>query len=281
MGVEWQKLGISERKSMTEETPTTQKKRIKERSASYPSISIQEAIDYSIKLQTAYGKSAFSRENAVKEMGHEKVTGSSGMKVSALVHFGLLDREGNAYRNSELSIRFANPIDENDLQTAKKIAVHNPKLYKSLLSEYSGRAIPTALNSILVRNHKIGQKVAASVATVFRKSIEEAGIYQNGIIINETSVNEEINTQIPPTVAQNMPLPTPQGGSHPTVLTLPSDMITVEFPSGIALSYPKNLAFSFAMGVFGEQTAALEDAVQKEVKKHEPNDTKDDISPTS
>lgn len=266
---------------MTEQTPTTQQKRIKERSASYPSISIQEAIDYSIKLQAAYGKSAFSRENAVKEMGHEKVTGSSGMKVSALVHYGLLDRDGNAYRNSELSIRFANPLDDDDLQTAKKIAMNNPKLYKSLLSEYSGRAIPTALNSILVRNHKIGQKVAASVAAVFRKSAEEAGIYQNGIIISETSLNEDIDIQNSSVEAQGKPLPAPQSGSLPKVLSVPSDMITVEFPSGIALSYPKSLAFSFAMGVFSEQTASLEKAVQEELKKHEPDNTKDDISSTN
>lgn len=266
---------------MTEETPTTKQKRTKERSAAYPSISIQEAIDYSVKLQTAYGKSAFSRENAVKEMGHEKVTGTSGMKVSALVHYGLLDRDGNAYRNSELSIRFANPIDDDDLQTARELIVNNPKLYKSLLGEYAGRAIPTALTSILVRNHKIGQKVAASVAAVFRKSVEEAGIYQNGIINEISVVDESIDMINNPVEGQGKPTPVSPSGSRPPVVGMPADMITVEFPSGIALSYHKNLAFSFAMGVFKEQTAALEKAVQGELKKHEPNNTKDDLSSTN
>ncbi len=86
------------------------------------------------------------------------------MKVSSLVHYGLLERDGNAYRNSELALRLAHRIDDNDFNEAVKLAAVTPKLYRALLGEFAGRAVPTALSSILVRNHKIGQKVADEVA---------------------------------------------------------------------------------------------------------------------
>jgi hypothetical protein len=270
---------------MTEEQQIDKQVKIKERSASYPSITLEDAINYSIKLQTAFSKSAFSRENAVKEMGYEKITGPIGMKVAALVHYGLLDREGSAYKNSALSLRFAHTIDDNDLQVAKQLAITAPKLYKTLLTEFSGRAVPTALSSILVRNHKIGQRVADNVANIFRKSIEYAGVYQNGIVLTEISTegDETSSDDSRPVNAPAVPVPhsAPVKGSYTPALNPQTEMITVEFPSGIALSYPKNLAFAFTIGVFREQTAALEDAVQKEVKKHESNDTKDDISSTN
>lgn len=267
---------------MTEEKTINKQGRIRERSAAYPAISLEEAIGYSIKLQTAFGKSPFSRENAVKEMGHEKVTGSSGMKVSALVYYGLLDRTGNAYRNSDLALRFSNIIDEDDLQIAKQLAVTKPKLYRDLIDEFAGRAIPAALNSILVRNHRIGQKVANSVASAFCKSLEYSGLYQNGIVSGEilTSENE--------TMAENNPKQTlsvlPQNitrNVRPAIINTQQEMITVGFPSGVALSYPKDLAFAFAIGTFSAETAALEEAVQKEIKKHESANTKDDTSPAN
>lgn len=267
---------------MTAEQPTTKQGRTKERSASYPSITLEDAINYSAKLQAAFSRSAFSRDNAVKEMGYEKVTGPTGMKVSALVHYGLLDREGNAYRNSDLALRCAHQIDDNDFQAAKKVAVTNPKLYKALLTEFAGRAIPTALSSILVRNHKIGQKVADNVANVFRKSIEYTGIYQNGIVSSEilTSSDESITDNNTAQMSPKLPQDSKSGSRNQTTNTQ-SEMIAVEFPSGIALSYPKNLAFAFNMGTFKDQMTALEKAVEEEIKKHESNNTKDDTSPTN
>ena len=267
---------------MTEEKTINKQGRTRERSAAYPAISLEEAIGYSIKLQTAFGKSPFSRENAVKEMGHEKVTGSSGMKVSALVYYGLLDRTGNAYRNSDLALRFSNIIDEDDLQTAKQLAVTKPKLYKELIDEFAGRAIPAALNSILVRNHRIGQKVAKSVANAFCKSLEYSGLYQNGIVSGEILVNDdEVGIDNDPVQTHANPLKNETKGSYAPITNVRPEMITVEFPSGIALSYPKNLQFAFNMGTFRDQMSALEKAVEEEIKKHESNNRKDDTSPTN
>ncbi len=55
-------------------------------------------------------------------------------------------------------------------------------------------------------------------------------------------------------------------------------MLSVELPSGVVLSYPKHLAFAFSLGTFGKEIAALEEAVQKETKKHDPSDEKNDTA---
>lgn len=262
---------------MNESETKNEKKAPRERSAAYPAISLEEAVGYSTKLQAAFSKSPFSRENAVKEMGHQTVTGASGMKVASLVHYDLLDRDGNAYRNSSLALRLAHRIDDNDFQEALKIAATSPKLYKALLNEFAGRAVPTALSSILVRNHQIGQKIADDVARIFTKTIEYAGLYQNGIISSELPASEEpddtADTNLPQTIVHAVPRhpatpATPVNRSHQ--MNSAPDVRTVELPSGIIVSYPKNLGF-----VFGK-IAEFEEAVQEEMKKHEPNEAKND-----
>lgn len=267
---------------MSENEKKNENKTPRERSAAYPAISLEEAVGYSTKLQAAFSKSPFSRENAVKEMGHQTVTGASGMKVASLVHYDLLDRDGNAYRNSSLALRLAHRIDDNDFQEALKIAATSPKLYRALLNEFAGRAVPTALSSILVRNHQIGQKVADDVARIFTKTIEYAGLYQNGIVSSELPTNEELSDEV---TAKNPSKTTtstvaPRHPGAPAISNRPHqannalDMRTVELPSGIIVSYPKDLGF-----VFGK-IAAFEEAVQEEMKKHASNDAKSDTTST-
>lgn len=273
---------------MTENQKTEPKKVARERSAAYPAIPLEQAVDFGIKLQTAFGKSPFSRENAVKEMGYKTVTGTSGMRVAALVHYGLLNREGNAYRNSELSIRVAHPVDDDDSKAAIKSAAFAPKLYKSLIKEFSGRAVPTALNSILIQHHKINRKVADGVADVFRKTIEYAGIYPNGIVSSDLPESDEesvensdgVQSQTGERSQPHRPAQSSVGGRNDGSHFAPG-LTSVELPSGIILSYPKNLAYAFTIGTFGKDIAALEEAIQKELKKNETgNQSKDDTLTT-
>lgn len=262
---------------MSENEKKNENKAPRERSAAYPAISLEEAVGYSTKLQAAFSKSPFSRENAVREMGHQKVTGPSGMKVSSLVHYGLVSRDGNAYRNSGLALRLAHRIDDNDFQEALKIAASSPKLYRALLNEFAGRAVPTALSSILVRNHQIGQKVADDVARTFTKTIEYAGLYLNGIVSSELPESEDSGNATDANPSQQAAHVTPHPPAAPVIpmnrpiqMNNAPDMRTVELPSGIIVSYPKNLGF-----VFGK-IAAFEEAVQEEMKKYEPDNAKDD-----
>ena len=91
---------------MTEEQVTkTEKKTKRDRSTAYPAIHLGEAIEYSKKLIAAYPKSQFDRASAATSMGYATLSGASAPKVAALAHYGLLDRKGNAYKNSDLAER--------------------------------------------------------------------------------------------------------------------------------------------------------------------------------
>lgn len=272
---------------MTENQKTENKKASRERSAAYPSIPLEQAVDFSIKLETAFGKSPFSRESAVVEMGYKTVTGTSGMRVSALVYYGFLIREGNSYRNSNLSVRISHPIDDNDFKQAIKEAALKPKLYKILLQEFSGRAVPTALSSILIQHHKINRKIADIVANIFRKTIEYAGLYPNGIVstdlpnsLNE-SVDNKVNGSENNTVTQSPLIPVLKINTNDLGRSNISEMNRVDLPSGVVLYYPKSLAYSFSMGIFKEEISALEDVLKKELKKNEKNGPNEEsITPT-
>ncbi|MGB2580768.1 MAG: hypothetical protein WBC83_03675 [Minisyncoccia bacterium] len=265
---------------MNEIKNAVQKKTTKERSAAYPAIPLEQAVTFSIKLQAAFGKSPFSRESAVKEMGYKTVTGTSGMSVSSLVHFGLLGRDGNAYRNSELSLRIAHPINDDDFKSAIEIAAFKPKLYRALLVEFTGLSVPTALGSILIRNHKISSKVSDDVASVFRKTIEYAGLYPNGIVSSDLPETEEGTKEVQAGASSSTTAPISQmrrtaspASNHSENLNVAPNMTSVELPSGITLSYPKNLAYAFTIGTFGKEISALEESIQKEIKKNASNNS--------
>lgn len=234
-------------------TDHTSEKKKRERSAAYPAIPLEEAIKLSVKLKSSYGKSQFSREMAVQAMGYKTVTGSSGTKVGTLVHYGLLARNGGAYTNSNLADRICHPIDEKDRHEAIRSAAMKPKLFKALISEFSGRAIPSALNNLLIRNHGIAQKVSDDVVKVFRKTIEFAGLCTNGIIENNEQVDTlEESSLTTPASPETVQKDTPHAQPNTS-----QGMQSTALPCGIIISYPADMGYRFAIGEFGKEIAAL------------------------
>lgn len=75
----------------------------KQRSAAYPVINLESAINRLILLNQSLGKGPYSRTDAAKGMGYSGLSGASSRTVAALVQYGLLDRSGNTYSLSELS----------------------------------------------------------------------------------------------------------------------------------------------------------------------------------
>jgi len=262
---------------MTEkEVTNTEKKTKRDRSTAYPAIPLEEAIEYSKKLIAAYPKSQFDRTSAATSMGYATLNGASAPKVAALAYYGLLDRRGNAYENSDLAERILHYSTEEERAEAILEAVKHPKLFESLIGEYSGRAIPPTLNNILVRRYKISLKVADTVVQIFKDSLEFAGLYSNGIVNENESQgtgglkNGEDEDNNKATGSRGHDTKGPSRQTH-------AGMVDVELPSGIILSYPADIAYSFAIGKFGEQIAALDkavtDAKSKDDSKHGDNNT--------
>ncbi len=240
----------------------------KERSTAYPGVSVQDAIEFSKVLVDSYGKSPFNRDAALQAL-KLKPGGSSFTKVAALVHYGLLTRQGNAYGVSELAERIIYFTSEEAQKAAIVEATLKPKLFSSLVTEYTGRAVPNLLRNILIQQHKINRNVADNVADIFKSSIEHAGLYVNGIITSTPSVTPEASEEdeganaVTPTTHPANPMKTPPAQQA----KIPAGMQSVALPSGIIISYPSEVAYLFALGKFGAQVSALEEAVSKAIKK--------------
>ena len=255
---------------MTEEIKKTSEQKTKrERSTAYPAVSLREAVELSEKLIESYSKSPFSRELAVQGIGYKTITGTSAPKIAALVHYGLLERGASTYKNSELSGRITDFKSEEDRKSAIVEAVMNPKLFNSLIQDYSNKAIPSLLKNILISQYKIGRGVADNVSKTFRDSVEFAGIYVNGVVVDvSTILNEGEKTEDPKDeLGTGLPRHKEKGqignaktkdARHDTF----SGMQSVTLPSGVTISYQPDLAYSFAIGEFGKEIAALNKAIE-------------------
>ena len=221
---------------MIEKQITNAEKKIKkDRSTAYPAIPLGDAIEYSKKLIASYPKSQFDRASAATSIGYATLSGASAPKVAALVHYGLLDRRGNAYKNSDLAERILHFSTEEEKAEAILEAVKHPKLFESLIGEYSGRAIPPTLNNILFRQYKISLKVADTVVKIFKDSLEFAGLYSNGIV----SENASQNTKDPKDDGDERKNKATDSQAHDkkgAARQTHAGMVDVELPSGIIIS---------------------------------------------
>lgn len=224
------------------ENITEEKNLSYDRSSAYPSITLSEAIQFSEKLTSAYPRSSFDRESAVKAMGYESVSGASSPKVAALVYYGLLEKKANTYKNSDLSQRILNFLTEKERQEAILEAVGRPKLFNALITEYAGRAIPSTLSSVLIRQHGISAKAADKVAQIFKDSADFAGIYKNGILQNPTEVSFESHPRESRSIEKDAGVEENARTQGPKQ-NISGDLTSVTLPSGAVISYPAHAAF--------------------------------------
>lgn len=243
------------------------KSRIVQRSVAYPAISLEEAVASVGKLRQAIGKGPYSREAMAEGLGYKNLNGAAVRKVAALAHFGLLSRKGNVYIQTILVEHIINAITEEEKSLALIEAVRTPTLYASLIKEHGNRALPSMLDKIMIRQG-ISDKVAKGVADDFKKSLEFSRILKGGVLVVE---GEVASTEENGISVQNQETVTPVGMvkiDHVQKTPLPVNLGMQGFhlPSGIVINYPANLGYLFAIGKFGVQIAALEEAVNKETK---------------
>ncbi len=241
-----------------------EQKQKKERSTAYPSISLEQALEYSTKLVESYRKNSFSRQNAVEGIGYTKITGDTAQKVAALGHYGLLEKTGTGtYRNTELAQRICYFTSEEQKTEDVTTAAQQPKLFRTLIADHQGQSLPTRLKNILINPHGINPNVADKVAENFKTTLEFAGLLNNGVVgaltVGEDgdsgTEGESANTPVPPP-ARGVQMSPP--GRHPLP---PAGMQTLTLPSGIILSYSSKLAYAFAIGKFAAQITALDEAI--------------------
>lgn len=193
---------------MEDGTPQTKSK---ERSVAYPSVNLQKAVEWVEDISKKLGRGPYSREDAVVAMGYKGLSGASTRSVAALVHYGLLDRNGNAYSLSKLAEEIVHPTDETGSSKVTAIlkAATNPRLFDSLVRKYQGQALPSLLANIL-RREGISNNYAEEVASIFKETLQFSGLLKNGVVggsehkVNDQGVgNPNVDVPQTPAVTKN------------------------------------------------------------------------------
>jgi hypothetical protein len=241
-------------------------KRTVNRSAAYPGITLEKAIEATKLLRDNLGAGPYSRDSAAAALGYKAVSGASIQKISACVHFGLLTRKSNAYSQSELADKMFRYISEDERVQAIRTAVQKPTLYTKLITEFSGRALPKMLDNVLVRNYGITERVAKDAASVFEKSLQFAGLLQNGIITVDAPVEaaqvaeDDAGVAASETPADESVAPFEKSApvAPPADPAVSTSHLTIAIPStDVKILFPMSYAYDLSVGSFKTGIEAL------------------------
>src|SRR5579863_4227624 len=143
----------------------------RQRSPSYPSLSLPQAIEMIEKLHKSNRTSVISRETAAKDMGYAGLTGRSLTVLAALAQYGLIERTGKGdIKVSRRAVDILHSIDNADRAEAIREAAFAPKLFMQLHERFpEGVPSHNALRSYLIKQEfadvAIGHAITAFLET--------------------------------------------------------------------------------------------------------------------
>jgi hypothetical protein len=168
----------------------------------FPSLSLEEAVG---KLRQSYsnvGRGPSSKEAFITGLGYKSVSGASSRVFGALIHYGFFEKAGRDYKISQLGMHIILPDtdDESLLQGYLRQAAIHPTLFRDIYNKYEGEKLPTMLHNTLVHDFRVHDKSGKEAANNFRKTLEHAGLLENGIVggaekSNIPQENDDINPQ--------------------------------------------------------------------------------------
>ena len=159
-------------------------KRVVERSAAYPAIPLNEAIDFAATIARSLGfNQSFKREDVAQAVGRSE--GGVIRDIAACVHFGLFERrQSEGYATSPLLKEILNPISNKERGISLVRALRSPKLYDAIITKFDGGVLPTELKIHLVRFHSIADKVSVAAAETFFTSAKFAGVLNDSNLLS-------------------------------------------------------------------------------------------------
>ena len=241
-------------------------KKAVERSASYPGVTLESAIGYAETLRKNLGSTAFSRESAAQALGHPSINGTSIKKTAACVHFGLLTRQGNTYRQSVLSDKYFNPTSEAERSEALVEAIQSPILYGKLLTELNGKSLPGMLENVLTRNYGITEKASAQAAKDFRSSAEFAGVLVNGVVnLSAQPASESNENETEQIIGGDIsPAPLTHQQAQQSAAPFGANALPIKIPgTDVTIIFPVDYAYDLSVGTFSEGIKALEKNIKE------------------
>lgn len=187
------------------------------RSPGYPNISLSEAISRVRKIHEMDRRNPLERKVIASHMGYSGLSGAADTAISALMHYGLLERVGKGeVRVSQLSVELLHPETERDYATALQYAASSPELFKSLRERFpDSRFSESALRSYLIRSGFVERAVDPAIRAFSEtcRFLEQEGANESGGVTKRADQESERdqgarrddpsmptgNTQPPPT----------------------------------------------------------------------------------
>lgn len=198
----------------------------RQRSPSYPSLSLPQAIDMVEKLHKSNRTSVISRETAAKDMGYAGLTGRSLTVIAALAQYGLVDRAGKGdIKVSRRAVDILHSVDEADRAEAIREAAFAPKLFMQLHERFpEGVPSQNALRSYLIQQEfadvAIGPAIAAFLETnAFTENAKERESHGDAAdaVPNSVRANESETIMHPQPNPQPLnPVPVPAFAAFPS-----------------------------------------------------------------
>lgn len=109
------------------------------RSPGYPNQPLEQVIDYVRQVHGEDRQHPIDRETIARHMGFSGLSGSSDRALSALMHFGLMEKvKKGEMRVTDLALRVLHPQDGGEAREALHEAGFSPELFKELRDRYPG-----------------------------------------------------------------------------------------------------------------------------------------------
>jgi hypothetical protein len=154
------------------------------RSPNYPALGLQEALNRTAALYKVQHNHLAPRAVVAKGMGYSSLNGASATAVSALIKYGLLEREKEDLRVSDRAMRILHPHSPDERAAALREAATSPSLFAELMERFPGQ-MPSEdlLRNYLVRNG-FAEAALSPVISAYRETSEmvrlEGSHYDSG-----------------------------------------------------------------------------------------------------
>lgn len=162
------------------------------RSAAYPNITIEEALEIVSQIKRSFPTSQFDREDITAVLKRTNIT----RDIGAAVQYGLVDKTmGKGYKLSNRVQLILNFVTEQERSNALIDCFKNPKLYSELIERFKGHAIPgdQQFRAILIRYHGITENAAPQAIDIFIENAIYCGVLnEKRILFAENPIENDL-----------------------------------------------------------------------------------------
>ena len=166
-----------------ESSATNGSKRVKERSAAYPAISIDEAVRFVSEVYKNFRNTPAKRDDILAI-----IESADTRYIAASAYYSLLSREKDFYQVTPIYKSISSPLSETEKRVALLQAFESPKFNKELIDKFDGDIIPKELTIHLSRFHRITEDAAPLASEIFITNAKICDVIdsQNRLVFQKT-----------------------------------------------------------------------------------------------